>query len=467
MADPNPYDAIPYASYPHHPSHPDQLATVAYLHGLEPPAPSRARVLELGCGVGANPIGIAYGLPDSRVVGVDYAGSAIAAGQELAGAIQLTNLELRVGDVRELADGRLGEFDYVIAHGLYTWVDPETRDALMRTCAAHLAPDGIAYISFNTQPGGHFRRALRELAQWHTAGSADAVEAAERARALFAGLSRLRGSSDPYGALLAAELPNLGAAPIDHLAHDLLAEDWGPAWFSDFAGHAAHHGLQYVGEASFHRFAGPWEPEAEASLWELAGGDPIGYHQLMDFMVWRRFRDSLLCHAGREVAHHLMPARLLDLRLRPAGPLDPSENEPVLAALATHAPHPVRFDALAGQLGADAHGLAAALLGLAQRSRVTVHFEPPVLGTAQPERPTVSRLARRQAATGSPFCTTRLGGIVKLDGDVIRSLLGLADGTRDRAQIRADLHSGGGPQLAPAQLDQALKDLAAMGLLEA
>ena len=286
-------------------------------------------------------------------------------------------------------------------------------------------------------------------------------------RALFAGLSRLRGSSDPYGALLAAELPNLGSAPIDHLAHDLLADDWGPAWFSDFAGHAGRHGLQYVGEASFHRFTGPWEPEAEASLWKLAGGDRTGYHQLMDFMVWRRFRDSLLCRAGHEVAHHAIPARVKDLRFRPAGPLDPSENEPILAALATHAPHPVGFDALADQLGADADVLADALLRLAQRSRVTVHFDPPVLGTAGPERPTVSRLARRQAATGSPFCSTRLGGIVKLDGDVIRSLLGLADGTRDRAQIQRDLQAGGGPQLAPAQLDQALKDLAAMGLLEA
>ena len=146
----------------------------------------------------------------------------------------------------------------------------------MRACAAHLAPTGVAHISFNTQPGGHFRGALRELAQWY-AGRGCAEGRAGRAGAGAVRepggdareQRRLRGVSHR----LTPE-PRLGRD--DHLVHDLLASDWSPVWFSEFAAHAGHHRLRYVGEAAFHRFTGPWAPEPEQALRELAGEGPRG-----------------------------------------------------------------------------------------------------------------------------------------------------------------------------------------------
>src|SRR5262249_40366573 len=157
--------------------------------------------------------------------------------------------ELLVHDIRAPAPA-LGQFDYVIAHGLYTWLDPSARAALLDAFKTHLAPDGIGYLSFNTHPGGHFRRAMRELAQWYAGDDATPGQEAERARHLFGRLSELRGSSDPYGALLANELPQLASTGLDHLAHDLLDNEWQPAWFSEFAADLARRELQYVGEAS-------------------------------------------------------------------------------------------------------------------------------------------------------------------------------------------------------------------------
>jgi SAM-dependent methyltransferase len=461
------YDEIPYTSFPHSPSHPEQLATVAFLHGLDPPAVADCRVLELGCGAGTNLLGMAYGLPSARLVGVDLAASAIEQARIDAQALGLSNVEFQVGDVRDVTATGLGEFDYVIAHGLYAWIDQPAREALMATCAAVLASDGIAYMSFNTHPGGHFRRSLRELALWHARNYEDPAQRAQRSRELFASLRSLRGESDPWGALLAAELPELSVAPTDHLVHDLLNEDWEPVWFADFAGAAQRNGLQYVGEASFHRVTGPWEPEVEAELWRLADGDRVGYQQFVDFMVWRRFRDSLLSHVGRAVSDHVDHSRVQALRFRLSGPLAEQDALPdgILPTLAAHSPRPVEFEQLCAELNADPDRLAETLLDLARRNRVTMHLEPPLLGDAGVVHPRVTALARRQAIDGN-FCTTLFGGIVRLDGSVIRTLLTLADGSRDHDQIRAELARASSTNLAPQQLDAALHDLAAMGLLE-
>src|SRR3954470_1673021 len=113
------YDEVRYSNFPYAQTHPDRLATVASLHGLEPPDPSSARVLEIGCGAGGNLLAMAASAPGITALGVDLAGGPIADGQAAIAEIALPNIELRQGDVLDLVDGRLGQFDYVVAHGLY------------------------------------------------------------------------------------------------------------------------------------------------------------------------------------------------------------------------------------------------------------------------------------------------------------------------------------------------------------
>src|SRR3954453_15379160 len=100
----NPYDEVPYSNHPYAQTHPDRLATVAILHGLEPPDPVRARVLEIGCGAGGNLLAMAAATPGIRAVGVDLAAAAIEDGRATAAAVGLENIELRQADVRDLTD---------------------------------------------------------------------------------------------------------------------------------------------------------------------------------------------------------------------------------------------------------------------------------------------------------------------------------------------------------------------------
>ena len=222
---------------------------IATLHGLHPPAPSRARVLEIGCGAGANLLALGYASPDVRAVGIDLARTAIEEAKVAAEEVGITNVEFQHADVMDITDGRLGEFDYVISHGVYAWIPAAARVALLAAVKAHLAPDGVAYVSYNAHPGGYVRRLLREAALWHARGERPGPEQAEKARELFEFLE-IRVAEDPYGGMLGMEVPSLAKSPQHRFVHDELSDFWRPVWFHEFASAAADRGLQYLAEAS-------------------------------------------------------------------------------------------------------------------------------------------------------------------------------------------------------------------------
>ena len=167
------YAEVPYSKYPYVQTHPDRLATLGVLHGLRPAAPAAARVLELGLRRRRqpDPDGLRGARRCPRSASTTPA-TPWPTGRATAAALGLENVTLHVADVRELEDGSLGVFDYVIAHGVYGWVAPDVRDALLAAIAAHLAPQGIAFVSYPAYPGGYFRRMLREMGLFHARAAA-------------------------------------------------------------------------------------------------------------------------------------------------------------------------------------------------------------------------------------------------------------------------------------------------------
>src|SRR5262245_31623646 len=160
------YDEVPYESLPFAQTHPDRLDTVATLFGMRPAGADRCRVLELGCAAGGNLIPMALSLPQSRFLGIDQSARQIADGQKIVEALGLTNVELKQLSITDV-DAGFGAFDYIVCHGVYSWVPATVQDKILEVCATNLAPQGVAYVSYNTYPGWHMRGMLRNIMCYH------------------------------------------------------------------------------------------------------------------------------------------------------------------------------------------------------------------------------------------------------------------------------------------------------------
>lgn len=383
-----PYDAVRYPTYPRIETHPDRLATVATLFGMAPALVTSCRVLEIGCGDGGNLIPMAYFLPGSRFYGVDLAGAPITDGRRVIADLKLRNIELREVDFREL-DRDAGEYDYIVAHGLYSWIPADVRDRLMSVCRELLAPQGVVYLSYNTWPGRHARHVLREMMLWHVRD----IRAPRRRLCEARKLLRVIDSPDAREMLARSD---------DILFHDDLAEVNEPVWFRDFAAHAAEHRLQYLGEAG----PGPRDPRAD--------------EQYSDFVRMRAFRQSLLCRAEVRLNRDVRPVRMSRFLFSAGG--DPIDA--VTAALRDAYPLPVPFDELVSY---DPE-LSETLFALWRRGAVDLHvFDFPCEETVT-DRPRATKLTRYQAAR-SPFVTSVCHHLVRLD-DAGRDLVRRLDGRR-------------------------------------
>ena len=262
---------------------------MATLFGLSPADPASCRLLELGCGDGGNLVPMAYGLPESAFTGIDLSATAIARAAAVSEALGLENVDLRRADVTALS--ALGTFDFVIAHGVYSWIAPAARDALLAACHAHLAPHGVAYVSYDVFPGGHLREITRQMLRWHLRDIDEPQERIAQARALLTAVMTAGAEGDELQQRLAWQAEWALAQGDAALYHDELAEHHEAMLFADFVAHAARHDLRFLAEADvFEMQTGPL-PE------ELAGVDAIAREQYLDFFKGRMFRQTLLCHA--------------------------------------------------------------------------------------------------------------------------------------------------------------------------
>ncbi len=380
----NSYDAVQYTSYPYAKTNPEYLKTIGSLFNMNAPDIKTARVLELGCAEGWNLIPHAARYPKASFVGIDLSKVQIDAGNVHIKSLGLKNIELKHFSITDI-DEKFGKFDYIICHGVISWVPDFVQEKILEVSAKNLSENGIAYISYNTLPGWNMIRTIRDMMLYHAKNFTNPQEKVSQARLLLDFVKEsLVGQETPYANILRQEAQLLANQNDSYLMHEHLEDDNKQFYFNEFINNASKHGLQYLSDCSLSTmYLGNMSQTIVDKLKDL--NDIVRTEQYMDFITNRRFRTTLLCHnhikLNRNLGNGDIKKFAMSINMLPEKPLkevDLNNNEnlkffldnnkdsniattspalkSVLYVLADHANYPLSFDQLVTKAGKNLKG---------------------------------------------------------------------------------------------------------------
>jgi methyltransferase-like protein/trans-aconitate methyltransferase len=512
------YDDVYYPGHVYEHTHPSRLATLAKLYGMEPAPVERCRVLELGCGVGGNLVPMAFQYPHSDFIGIDLSGVTIERGMRNVAALGLTNVKLLHHDIMNV-DAAFGQFDYIVSHGVYSWVPPAVRDKMLTIFKQNLSANGVCYVSYNAHPFSHMRDLARDIMLYHTRDITDMKQKTAQARAIMKFLSEGTKADTVHGAIMRDQSNRVTKMLDEVLFHDDLNEIATAFLLHQVTDDAGRNGLQYLSDAEFsRRNLANYPDEIRATLQRFPETEFVARDQYQDFIDGNGFRRTLLCHDTIPLQRridldfvkrfYLLGATdpvAADSNLTDMSPMQFKTQEgstltvskPLLKAaylcLGKTWPQALSFSELLGQSRAllgpesgsesnndDAQLLTEAMFVLACSGEVSFMLSPPFLVRNISDRPQASLLARKQAENGT-LVTNLLHRPVRLEDDNARHFLQLLDGTRTVEQIVADMarilahapHAADGKTAGALQpspqdsVERSLKVISKLGLLVA
>ena len=296
------YSELGYKSMPFPYTTPATLEAYGALVGVSAPNPKTARVLELGATYGGNIISQALFNPDATFVGIELSQEQVEKGNEVIANAGLTNVSLVQSDIASIGS-EIGTFDYIIAHGVYSWVDDGVKDALLRLIDEHLAEDGIAYISYNTYPGWHTMEEVRQLMMF---SNRDKAQFNHKEKVLHGKtIGSIVGSQIlKYDNLKERNSKFLGALRSVmqkdeyYVGHDHLEPNNDPVYFYQFNDHLGAHNLAYLCDADLTlSMVRSFDADIADTLDKLALNDHVAQEQYLDFILDTTFRKSIICKA--------------------------------------------------------------------------------------------------------------------------------------------------------------------------
>jgi len=488
------YDRSPYPALTFGLTHPEHLGMLGRLFGVPTADPETCSVLEIGCAAGGNLIPMAIAAPKTRLVGVDISAVHIDQARVNAAAVDVSNVTFVKGDFRELP-AELGRFDYVICHGVFAWVTPETQDALLEFISERLAPDGVAYVSYNAFPGHHMVEMVRKLIRTHTAGAPDTAVRNEQGLSVLRFLQRHANATpgDWRAGFLDREIAFMESAGSSLIEHDYFAIESHPVYFVDFIGRAAATGLAYLADSV------PWQMYLENQSPDIIEAfepveDLVLQGQYLDFVHNTRYRETLLCRKDSAISRDLTSARLRGLHVSSLMASEPglegiaqgwpaevattrgdtiTFSNPILRLLLRRVWHhgitAPTVEQLAGEVASDLESLGLegptgeALEQHVREQLLRAYFACAVrlslrgrpIATALPERPATGRYQRHLAATRH----ARIPNLANFSYAAVPELYDLLpamDGTRTVDELRA---------LVPEPIDETLERLVANGFV--
>jgi len=256
------------------------------------------RYCELGCGYGLSTLILAAANPQLEFVGIDFNPSHIVAASALVETAGLRNVRFVEASFDELLEPRfadLGAFEIIALHGIYSWVSPAVRRAIIDFADRRLKTGGVFYLSYNAAPGWMPRAPLQRL----LFESAKRNPAADPRNATADALRFAKALKDA-GALYFAANPGVGSfmeamegKDLAYLAHEHLNESWSALYHADVVADFSRTRLTYV--CAGHIADDIDETSVPLTTHDLVPGlsDSAWRETVKDFLVGRSFRRDI------------------------------------------------------------------------------------------------------------------------------------------------------------------------------
>ncbi len=313
------YNTIPYESLPVSYTYLPHLAALGRLYGLETVSPDNCRVLEIGCAEGNNIIPMAWYYPRSQFVGIDLSGRQIRTGQKMIERLALNNIELHTQDIAQLNTEKQDRFDYILLHGVFSWVTPELQQTILEKTHALLSDQGMIYISYNTYPGWHAQMVLRDALLLHCSDTGNSPDPNKEIRRIPAAIQYFKDffntADNELSTYYTRRLAALERHPEKYLYHEFLETNNHPLYLSDFVKLADRNGLQYLTDA-LQAFDNTVLLGEQRNAFLDKFDHRIKRLQYMDFMINQRFRRSLLCHKHQSIRQSFSPEHMTGIAYR-------------------------------------------------------------------------------------------------------------------------------------------------------
>lgn len=454
-SDANPYDAVAYPSVIFRQSHPERLASVARLHGLDPPSIDTARVLEVGGGDGLQTIALAAAYPRGKFVNFDLAVDPVARGRRWTEAAGLTNVRHLVLDILDAPEELDDQFDYIVAHGIYAWVPDAVRAGVMRLLGRLLSPGGVAFVSYNALPGGYARLALRDLLLHELAAIDDPIDRLAGARRLLTRFAPAQADDSPIVGAMRREAAAALTRREHQLFHDELNPYYAPQRLSDVVAAANANGLRYLGEVGRGSREWGFVPPDRGDVSDAALVRALQAH---DLRSGRAFRTSLFVRDGQPVSRTLRYEAAADMWVSTQARRSRDDTYSVGSLVSPIVDE--RGRAVLNRVIAASPGrLKAAevaegdelrlLIELAIVGFVDLHTAPPPFTMVAGARPEASPLARAQLLADEGSVATLDHRMIVVEDAALRHAIPLLDGRRDRQELERVWNSQRQPTMPP------------------
>lgn len=205
---------------------------------------------DYGCGNGITANILAGCFPQAMFYGVDFLREHVLTAETLAVRGGLDNTSFLCKGFADLKPGDIPPLDFAVMHGVLSWIDEPTRNAVLDDATKRLKPGGLLLTGCNAMPGWSAKIPLRNMIYSMTK---DDVSTLERARIGLAWVIKLKDAQVKYfrdNPALAEAVEQMAKLDPRYMAHEYFNQHLRAFYFAELRAMMEARGLTFAGSAT-------------------------------------------------------------------------------------------------------------------------------------------------------------------------------------------------------------------------